>query len=315
MRIRLDIRYDGSNFAGWAIQPNLRTIQGELEAALGKIFRTDPPRLIVAGRTDASVHARGQVAHFDIASETWSSVVGQTRAGQPPRKPEAALLSRLRGVLPADLVVTGVQQAPVGFDARFSALMRHYIYQIVDDVSHRDPLRRAEVLWHRRALDVEKMNAAAGLLVGRHDFAAFCRPRPGATTIRTLTTYQWERSADGLAVATVSADAFCHSMVRALVGACIPVGEGKQSVEWPRELLRNKKRDAAVTVVPGHGLTLAGVDYPPDDELAARATQTRARRAAHDVDAYDTATHDVDAYDTATHDVETYDTATHDVEP
>jgi len=305
MRIRLDIRYDGSNFAGWAIQPNLRTIQGELEAALGKIFRTDPPRLIVAGRTDASVHARGQVAHFDIASETWSSVVGQTRAGQPPRKPEAALLSRLRGVLPADLVVTGVQQAPVGFDARFSALMRHYIYQIVDDVSHRDPLRRAEVLWHRRALDVEKMNAAAGLLVGRHDFAAFCRPRPGATTIRTLTTYQWERSADGLAVATVSADAFCHSMVRALVGACIPVGEGKQSVEWPRELLRNKKRDAAVTVVPGHGLTLAGVDYPPDDELAARANQTRARRAAHDVDAYDTATHDVETYDTATHDVET----------
>jgi|SRR5690625_2711227 len=284
MRIRLDIRYDGTGFAGWAIQPNLRTIQGELEQALGRIFRTDAPRLTVAGRTDAGVHARGQVAHFDVEPPVWASIVGQVRAGREPRPPQEALLSRLRGVLPDDLVVTGARVAPSGFDARFSAVMRHYEYKIVDDVSHRDPLRRHEVVWHRRPLDVAAMDAAAQLLIGRHDFAAFCKPRPGATTIRTLTTYGWHRDADGLAVASVSADAFCHSMVRALVGACIPVGEGKQPVEWPRDLLGRRVRDSAVTVAPGGGLTLLGVDYPDDDQLAQRAAQTRARRAADDID-------------------------------
>lgn len=284
MRIRLDIRYDGTNFAGWAIQPALRTVQGELEAALAKVFRGQAPRLTVAGRTDAGVHARAQVAHFDISTEQWAAVAGQPRAGRPPRSPDAALLSRLRGILPDDLAVTAVEVAPPGFDARFSALLRHYSYRIVDDVAHVDPLRRSEVLWHRRTLDAEAMDAAAQLLVGRHDFAAFCRSRPGATTIRTLTQYRWDRTTEGILIARVSADAFCHSMIRALVGACIPVGEGKRDIDWPLELLRAKTRDAAVSVAPAHGLTMEGVDYPPVDQLGERAEQTRARRAAADVD-------------------------------
>jgi len=279
VRIRLDLRYDGTDFAGWAIQPDLRTVQGTVEEGLAKVLRGQRPRLVVAGRTDSKVHARGQVAHFDVDETAWAAVVGRAQ-----RTPEDALLSRLTGVLPSDVVVHNVSVAPEGFDARFSATMRHYRYRIADAVALRDPLRRRDVLWSRRQLDVSAMNAAAQQLVGRHDFAAYCRPRPGATTIRTLTEFVWERDDDGLAVATVRADAFCHSMVRALVGAGIAVGEGKHDVQWPRELLRAKERSSSVTVAPGHGLTLEGVDYPEASQLAVRAQQTRARRATDDVD-------------------------------
>lgn len=287
-RLRLDLAYDGTGFSGWARQPALRTVQGVLEDALAVVLRTaahgvPAPHVTVAGRTDAGVHARGQVAHVDV-----DATVLEGARGRSAPTAEAALVSRLAGVLPPDLVVHRVTVAPDGFDARFSALRRRYAYRICDDSGARDPLSRAHVLWHRRPLDVEAMDAAAGSLVGRHDFAAYCKPREGATTIRTLERFSWSRPADGaeagLVVATVQADAFCHSMVRALVGACVAVGEGRRPVGWAAELLAGRRRDAGAHVVAAHGLTLEEVGYPAEDELAARAVRTRARREAHDVD-------------------------------
>nr|WP_225225127.1 tRNA pseudouridine(38-40) synthase TruA [Cellulomonas sp. JH27-2] len=278
--MRLDLAYDGTDFAGWASQPGLRTVQGTLEAGLATVLRTGPrgtpaPRVTVAGRTDAGVHARGQVAHVDVDDDGLAAARGRSE-----RDPLDALTSRLAGVLPDDLVVRRVVTAPRGFDARFGAVRRRYAYRICDDPGSRDPLARAHVLWHRRPLDVEAMAAAARPLVGLHDFAAFCKPREGATTIRTLEVFGWRRDEQGLVVADVQADAFCHSMVRALVGAAVAVGEGRRPVAWPADLLAGRRRDAAAHVVAARGLTLEAVEYPPDAELADRAAQTRARRGA-----------------------------------
>ncbi|WP_146951441.1 tRNA pseudouridine(38-40) synthase TruA [Cellulomonas soli] len=287
VRLRLDLAYDGTAFAGWARQPTLRSVQGELEDALGVVLRSAhrgdrAPRVTVAGRTDAGVHARGQVAHVDVVREALLATPGRS-----DREPTGALLTRLAGVLPADVVVHRVTYAPVGFDARFSALRRRYAYRVCDDPVLRDPLTRGHVLWHRSALDVAAMDEAARMLVGRHDFAAYCKQREGATTIRTLEELTWTRPEGGpdagLVVAHVQADAFCHSMVRALVGASLAVGEGRRPVDWPARVLVAGRRDPAGAVVAAHGLTLEQVTYPADAELAARAEQTRARRAADDV--------------------------------
>jgi len=287
VRLRLDLAYDGTDFAGWARQPALRTVQGALEDSLATILRTGPrglaaPRLVVAGRTDAGVHARGQVAHVDVDDDALAAARGRSE-----RDPLDALTTRLAGVLPADLVVHRASLAPVGFDARFSALRRRYAYRVCDTAAARDPLTRSHVLWHARVLDVDAMQEAADALVGLHDFAAYCKPRPDATTIRTLERFAWSRPADGpdagLVVATVQADAFCHSMVRSLVGASLAVGEGRRPVTWPGDLLAARRRDAAAHVVAAHGLTLEHVEYPPDDALAARADRTRARRGEHEV--------------------------------
>lgn len=282
-RIRLDLSYDGTEFAGWATQPGLRTVQGTLEAALGTVLRSPDPRLTVAGRTDAGVHARGQVAHVDLDRDVWQSVRGRMTDA-----PGTALVRRLAGLLPPDVVVHRAEPAAPGFDARFSALHRRYAYRIADDPTLVDPLRRAAVVRHRVRLDAAAMAEAAGTLVGRHDFAAFCRAREGATTIRTLQLLEVERpvgGADaGLVVVGVQADAFCHSMVRSLVGALLVVGEGRRPASWPGELLDARRRDGGSAVAPAHGLTLEEVVYPPDDRLADRATTTRARRRAEDVD-------------------------------
>jgi tRNA pseudouridine38-40 synthase len=287
VRVRLDLAYAGTHFAGWAAQPRLRTVQGVLEDALETLLRSGPaglarPRLTVAGRTDAGVHARGQVAHVDVPTDLWSLLPGRS-----DRAPGDALVDRLAGVLPPDVVVHRAGEAPAGFDARFSARARTYRYRIADHHLLRDPLSREWVLWHRRALDVEAMDVAARPLTGLHDFAAYCKPREGATTIRELTRFTWERPTAGpdvgLVVATVEADAFCHSMVRALVGMSLAVGEGRRPVEAGAQVLAGRARSAAAAVAPARGLTLEAVAYPPDSELASRAQRIRARRSPDEV--------------------------------
>ncbi|HZI98803.1 MAG TPA: tRNA pseudouridine(38-40) synthase TruA [Actinomycetales bacterium] len=274
MRVRLDLAYDGTDFAGWAAQPGLRTVEDLLAEALGRVLRMDPaPRLTVAGRTDAGVHARGQVCHADVPASSWDRLPSRPGTGAAEW-----LVRRLAGVLPADVVVRRARLAPEDFHARFSAVSRRYVYRVADDERLRDPLRRRHVLWLRRALDVPAMHEATQPLIGEHDFLPFCRPRPGATTVRTLTELRWERDTDGLAVATVVADAFCHHMVRALVGVSLAVGEGRRPPSWPGQVLAAGRRDSAVLVAPPQGLTLEGVEYPSDDEVAARAARTRARR-------------------------------------
>ncbi len=273
MRIRMDLAYEGTDFHGWAAQPGLRTVQGTLEAALATLLRTPSVSLVCAGRTDTGVHARGQVTHLDADVDALEQAAG--RSTQPV--PEA-LLPRLNGILPPDVRVRRVVAAADGFDARFSALWRRYCYRIADRAETVDPLARRQVLTWPRPLDLDAMNEASSALLGEHDFASFCRQREGATTIRTLLELRWARDDDGLAVATVRADAFCHSMVRSLVGCLLAVGERRRPVLWAAEVLQAAVRDPAVTVVQAHGLTLEEVCFPPDDELAARAVQTRARR-------------------------------------
>ncbi|HET9758730.1 MAG TPA: tRNA pseudouridine(38-40) synthase TruA [Nocardioidaceae bacterium] len=275
MRLRLDLAYDGTDFHGWATQPGLRTVQGLLEAALAQVLRVEAAPVTCAGRTDTGVHARGQVVHVDVAPDVLAASAG--RSTDPPTE---ALLRRLNGVLPADVRVRGLREVPEAFDARFSAVWRRYAYRIADHPALADPLVRRAVLARPRRLDLDAMNAAASGLTGEHDFAAFCKRREGATTVRTLLDLSWGRDAEGLAVATVRADAFCHHMVRALVGALVAVGEGRRPPSWAAEVLAAGVRDAAVTVVPAHGLTLEEVGYPDDAGLAAQATAARRVRVA-----------------------------------
>ena len=272
VRLRVDLAYDGTDFSGWAAQPGRRTVEGELSSALQTVLRHDV-RLVVAGRTDAGVHARAQVCHLDLPRATWEQLTD--RAG---RAPAEVLASRLRGVVAPDIAVHRVVEAPPGFDARFSATQRRYRYLICDDEASRDPLRRRAVVQLRHPLDADRMDEAAGALVGLHDFAAFCKRREGATTVRTLLRYSWRRDEEGLLEASVVADAFCHSMVRALVGAVVPVGQGREGPGWPAEVLRAGRRDPRVKVMPAHGLSLEQVDYPSEDALADRAAEARNRR-------------------------------------
>jgi tRNA pseudouridine38-40 synthase len=243
--LRLDLAYDGTSFSGWAAQPGRRTVQQTVEAALATVLRLPEVRVTVAGRTDAGVHARGQVcsANVETADEDW-----------------AKLRRRLNGVLPDDVVVRRVERVGADFDARFSARWRRYAYRLVDDEQSADPLRRLEVLPWPRPLNEAAMNAAAARLRGEHDFAAFCRRREGTTTVRRLTELAWVRDG-GLLIGRVVADSFCHNMVRALVGCLVVVGEGRQPVDWPAQILERGVRDSRVPVVPPQGLTLEEVGY------------------------------------------------------
>ncbi|MDE9365284.1 tRNA pseudouridine(38-40) synthase TruA [Luteipulveratus sp. YIM 133132] len=274
MRLRIDFAYDGTDFSGWAAQPGRRTVEEELSRAFTTVLRApEPVRLTVAGRTDAGVHARGAVCHADVDATAYAALPGRS-----DRDPQVAAVSRLNGVLPGDIVVRRVREVEEAFDARFSATQRRYRYRLADDPATLDPLRRRDTVVHRRPLAVAAMDAAARSLLGLNDFAAFCKRREGATTVRTLLEYSWRRGDDGVLEARVVADAFCHSMVRSLVGAVVPVGEGRRDVHWPAGVLADRQRSPEVAVMPPHGLSLEEVTYPPDDRLAARAEEARAVR-------------------------------------
>jgi tRNA pseudouridine38-40 synthase len=273
IRLRLDVAYEGTDFSGWAAQPGLRTVQATLQESLATILRLPEVSLTVAGRTDAGVHARGQVCHLDIPVDT--SLGGDNGLDQTSALKR--LVSRLASLLPDDVRVREVTVAPDGFDARFSALWRRYAYRICDSPAAADPLQRRHVLAWPRRLDEQAMGSAASGLLGEHDFAAFCKRREGATTVRTLRRLDWNRR-DDLLVADVVADAFCHHMVRSLVGCLVAVGEGRRPAAWPLDVLRRAVRDPGVTVVPARGLTLEEVRYPPNSELSVRAEQSRAVR-------------------------------------
>ncbi|QIS09025.1 tRNA pseudouridine(38-40) synthase TruA [Nocardia arthritidis] len=260
VRVRLDISYDGTDFIGWARQPGLRTVQGVLEESLTKVYR-EPIQLTVAGRTDAGVHAEGQVAHFDTSAEF--------DAGK--------LVHRMARFLPKDVRIKDARIAPPEFDARFSAIRRHYAYRLTTAPYGAEPLRARSVVACRPGVDIAAMSEASRKLLGLHNFAAFCRRRDGATTVRELQRFDWVREGE-LLTAYVSADAFCWSMVRSLVGAVLAVGEGRRSPDWVATLLAETERSSAVTVAPAHGLSLIAVDYPADSDLAARNAQTREMR-------------------------------------
>ena len=260
-RLRIELAYDGTNFSGWATQPDRRTVQTCIEEAISKIARVDV-ETIVAGRTDAGVHATGQVIHVDVPEEMGLDDLGY----------------KLNRILDEDVRINKIDIAPPAFHARFSALRRYYEYRILDENKVIPPLARLNTASWYRPLDVDLMNHASALLLGTHDYAAFCKYREGGTTIRTLETYQWRRDREGYLVADVVADAFCYSMVRNLVGAIVCVADGRKDPEWISTLLENKERVSDSLVFPARGLTLYKVDYPDAAELLERAKKTVARR-------------------------------------
>jgi tRNA pseudouridine38-40 synthase len=263
-RIRLDVAYDGREFAGWARQRELRTVQGVLEEMIANLVGAEV-EITCAGRTDAGVHARGQVAHIDVSNwpadlDTW----------------------RINRALPDDIRVLAIRVVPNEFDARFSALWRRYTYRVSDSPIGPAPLARGQVLQWGKALDLELMNSASGLLIGEHDFTAYCKMREGASAVRELLELNSERVGSDIVI-TVTADAFCHSMVRSLIGALLPVGDGRKPVTWPFEMLTSGIRGA--TVMPPFPLVLEEVGYPPDGQLLDRQMQTKQRRTLSEPEA------------------------------
>ncbi len=265
-RFRLDITYDGSEFSGWAIQRDQRTVQGEIQRVLTHLAGHDI-ELTCAGRTDAGVHARGQVAHCD------AEAMGQLT------------VERINRALPDDIRIRAVTEVTADFDARFSASWRRYSYTVCDDPRGPDPLHRRHQLSVGNHMDIDAMNQAAQPLIGEHDFASFCKIKQHGTTVREILDLRWERDVDratGIATAVmhVTADAFCHSMVRSLAGALIPVGERRKPIDYPKGALELKARAAGVTVMPAHPLVLEEVRYPPESQWALRQRRTRSVRAA-----------------------------------
>jgi tRNA pseudouridine38-40 synthase len=267
-RVRLDVSYDGGEFSGWAVQPGRRTVAGALTEALGVLVGADTPLgLTVAGRTDAGVHATGQVCHVDLPTGAWEQL-------------RPSLLRRLAALMPPDARVRAATAVPDTFDARFSATFRRYEYRVADTTYGADPLRRHDTIGWPRPLDLDLLRQGAAGLIGEHDYAAYCKRKEHATTVRAITRLDWRREPDGVAVATVQADAFCQAMVRSLVGAMLTVGDGRREPDWPAKLLRLRERSSEVTVAPAHGLTLIAVGYPRDPaDYELRADQTRRLRA------------------------------------
>ena len=300
VRLRIDLAYDGTCFYGWAKQPKIRTVQGEIERVLHTVLRVpqndadEPLRLTVAGRTDTGVHASHQVCHLDVGERTLLRCVGHMDV-----PPVVALTRRLRRMLPADIAIRAVTVAPDGFDARFSALERTYVYRIADRTSEIDPRTRNFVLHIDDDLDLDAMNRAAAMTIGLHDFGSFATPNPGGTTIREVKTAYWRRiptraliAADqtmgerygtpavesGLACFVIVADAFARNMVRSLFNGCVQVGIGKRSLDWFEGKMGTPLREGSTGPIAPQGLTLEHIEYPADDQLAARAEAIRAKR-------------------------------------
>lgn len=303
VRLRLDLAYDGGAFYGWAKQPTLRTVQGELEQALHTILRVpaddpdEPLRLTVAGRTDTGVHALHQVCHLDVGEATLDRCVGHMGVPAPE-----ALFRRLSRMVPDDIAIHAVSVAPEGFDARFSALERTYVYRICDDARPVDPRMRGFVLPLDDRLDLDAMNAAAAMTIGLYDFGSFATPNPGGTTIREVKQAHWSRipvsplvpgasggagtaggytvpaAESGLVCFTIVADAFARNMVRSLVNACVKVGQGRKDLDWFAEKMATPLREGSTGPIAPQGLTLEHVAYPAADQLAARAEAIRAKR-------------------------------------
>lgn len=275
MRLRIDLGYDGQAFSGWAKQPDRASVQDSLESALATVFRLerDQVKTVVAGRTDAGVHAVGQVCHVDLPAGVLAAREGADGVGR--------VTKRLRGALGKDnhVWIHGVSLAPEGFDARFSPVARRYEYRIADSKALRDPRLAGHTVWRDEELDTTSMNTLGQALLGLHDFAAFCRAREGATTIRELQEFSWIRDDHGVLVGRVVADAFCHSMVRSLVGSAVAVGAGQLSSDDVLRLRQDRARTSAWKTMPAHGLTLMEIYYPDPEHLAQRAEQTRAPRS------------------------------------
>lgn len=298
IRIRMDLCYDGSPFSGWAKQPGMVTVEGCLEDAARLVLRRDI-RFTVAGRTDAGVHAEHQVVHFDLEEDAWEGLQGRPRSdGRDGDSPAESLVRKMNGALsrilslvappvrrgarPAAegaIVVRSSAQVEPGFDARFSALSRSYVYRIADGLDRQGPLNRTTSYWTRSALDTSVLNRAGERLLGLHDFLSFCKPREGATTVRDLRSVRFERNREGLIEARITADAFCHNMVRSVVGSCVLVAEGHRDLAWLDSRITTPVRDSSVRLAPPEGLVLESIDYPRDpEEWVRRAERTRARR-------------------------------------
>ena len=254
LRLRIDLAYDGTNFSGWGKQPDRRTVQEEVEKALTTATQSKI-ETIVAGRTDAGVHATGQVIHVDV----------------PDTLNLDDLSYKLNRMLDTDVRVMKVAVVNGPFNARFSALRRHYTYKILDGNQTISPLDRLDVASWYRVLDVDLMNQASALMLGSHDFAAYCKFREGSTTVRNLQRFEWRRDSAGFLIGDVVADSFCYSMVRNLVGAVVCVADGRFGPEWIEQTLANKVRISDSLVFPACGLTLRQVDYPTDDQLLEQA--------------------------------------------
>ena len=269
-RARFDLSYDGTNFSGWGKQRDQRTVQGEVEGALSTLYQQNL-ETVVAGRTDAGVHATGQVFHVDL-----------------PDIDQGDLVYRLNRILTDEIRIKSVQKVSSDFHARFGAIRRHYIYKIIDGNRVIDPLKRFDIAPWYRELDLEKMNKAAEMLIGERDFFSFARFRENSTTIRDLQRFTFSRDESGLITAEISADAFLYNMVRSLIGAMVYIGEGRFPVDWAREVLERKERPSDSIVFAARGLTFVGVDYPEDSQLAARVAKTMAlRKSINDLDEQD----------------------------
>jgi tRNA pseudouridine38-40 synthase len=242
--LKLTVAYDGTDFHGFAVQPDERTVEGELTAALTRVLR-EPVALSCAGRTDAGVHAWNQVVSCNVADDTDLDVVQRSVNSQ----------------LAPEIVVRSAELADHEFDARHSALWRAYRYTVVNRDTP-DPFRARHAWWVSESLDVARMRLAADPFLGEHDFSSFCRKGPeGSTAVRRVLASEWLVEEDGVLVYDIRAAAFCWQMVRSIVGTLVDVGIGKIRPGEIMGILRARERSAAVRVAPPHGLCLWDVGY------------------------------------------------------